>query len=430
MRRKKNKLQDIPVIPDIDIIDLDDEFGDQPDDIAEEAADDATEDVTDDTTGDAADDMADDDPAPFQEPAPSREADTWLTEDWADAEVESPSGSQKGKSESASSRKIWFVILVVFLIIAAFAVLLYLRSQGKWTNPREDTTGTENMEENHNEADTDETTILDFIVPTPAEAVGAASDDGETVIVTLGNAPLSDDRDSDSGLAQIIADMTGATVYNCSVEGSYLSAKSNVLSSSLTPMDAFNFYWLTTSFCQRNNRYVYQDIFQKLGEDMPAYGDTSYETLQSIDFEKVDIIALMYDAADYLAGHSADGAIDSTDILPFADNMASGIRLIRETYPHIRVIVMSPAYAYAIDESGSPTDSSEYRYAQDTLADFVSAQYDAALACNVTFLDHYHGTVTAENADQYLSDYIHLNEQGRRLIAERFVSVLDGSGPE
>ena len=46
---------------------------------------------------------------------------------------------------------------------------------------------------------------------------------GDTILV-FGNAPFADDRNSDDNLANMLHDMTGATVYNCSVSGSYLAA--------------------------------------------------------------------------------------------------------------------------------------------------------------------------------------------------------------
>ena len=325
-----------------------------------------------------------------------------------------------------SSRKTWLVMLLLLVLIIAggIAILFYLRDSGALSNIQKDSDTSRLSGETKIP---EQKSPFDLMAAAPEQAAGSAADDGETIIVALGNAPFSDDRDSDTGLANLITELSGATVYNCSVDGSYLCAESSVLSSDLTPMDAFNLYWLTTSFCQRNNKYVYEDIFRSLGENMPSYGQTSYDLLQGIDFNKVDVIAIMYDASDYLAGHSVSGAVDSTDIRQASGNLGAAIELISQTYPHIRIIVMSPTYAQASGQDGDTVSSATgtASSAADTaLYGFVSAQYETALKYNVTFVDNYHGAITGGTAAEYLLDNLHLGEQGREYVAERFVDAL------
>lgn len=267
--------------------------------------------------------------------------------------------------------------------------------------------------------------VLDSILPLlPQEGV-TVTDDGKTTIVAFGNAPFADDRDSEDSLANIIEDMTGATVINCSVGDSYLAAEGATLSADIAPMDAFNFYWLTTAFCLRNNDFVYQDIFETLGDDVPQDGLEAYETLMDIDFSTVDVIVLMYDGSDYLAGHNMYSDQNDTDIQQFTGNMCAGIDLIQETYPHIRIIVMSPTYAFAINEEGEYVSSDQYRYGQDVLSTYVIKQFGYSYDRSVTFVDNLYGTIHEDNATQYLTDHLHLNVEGRKLVAERFVYALN-----
>ena len=139
----------------------------------------------------------------------------------------------------------------------------------------------------------------------------------------------------------------------------------------------------------------------------------------------MDVITLMYDGSDYLAGHNMYSDENPTDIQQFTGNMEAGIELIQQTYPHIRIIVMSPPYAYAIDEDGNYVSSDMYRYNnQDVLSTYVIKQYGSAYTRGVTFVDHLYGTITESNADKYLTDNIHLNTEGRKLVAQRFVDAL------
>ena len=43
----------------------------------------------------------------------------------------------------------------------------------------------------------------------------------------------------------------------------------------------------------------------------------------------------------------------------------------------------------------------------------------------VTFVDNLYGTVTEDNAQDYLIDHLHLNVAGRKKVAERFVYALN-----
>lgn len=435
MKRRKKK--------DIDIIDLLEDF--TPEDNAEgdswteyKEAPQSTDDEFNFEPGENADQDSEDLPVIDEEPqtaepdeaadkAPGTESDVTPDPDHGTAShphpeeiasqiwdvVEEEDEEEDSEEDSHSPDKMWLVILLLFVLIIAggIAIFFYLKNNGAFSGITQNTDNPPISSENHT---SDEASAFDLMVAAPSQAAGSTADDGETVIVTLGNAPFADDRASDTGLANLIASLSGATVYNCAVDTSYLCAESNVLSSELAPFDAFNLYWLTTTFCQHNNKYVYEDIFLSLGENMPSDGKASYDQLQEIDFAKVDVIAIMYDASDYLAGHSAVSSADDLDIRKAADNLGAAIELISQTYPHIRIIVMSPTYASEAENSTANT----------ALYRFISAQYETALKYNVTFIDNYHGDITEETASQYLLDNIHLNEQGRQYVAERFVDAL------
>ena len=134
----------------------------------------------------------------------------------------------------------------------------------------------------------------------------------------------------------------------------------------------------------------------------------------------------MYDASDYLAGHEMYSDQNSTDIMQFTGNMEAGIELLQSTYPHIRIIVMSPTYAFAVNEQGEYVSSDMYTYGeQDVLSTYVIRQYASAATRSVSFVDNLYGTITEDNASEYLTDNLHLNVAGRRLVAERFEYALN-----
>ena len=62
---------------------------------------------------------------------------------------------------------------------------------------------------------------------------------------------------------------------------------------------------------------------------------------------------------------------------------------------------------------------------QDALSVYSIMEWNTCASRSVTFVDNLYGTITEDNAKQYLTDYIHLNQKGREKIAERFLYALN-----
>ena len=277
--------------------------------------------------------------------------------------------------------------------------------------------------------------VLDHFLPL-MDADGHIVETGDVdTIVCFGNAPFADDRDSKDNLANLIAKETGATVYNCSVSNSYLASQWPFFDSDQAPMDAYCFYWLATyATTDGLIENYYKDAARILGNDTPAEADEVLELLDTIDFNEVDVITVMYDASDYLMGHGMYDDENPTNIQRFTGNLEAGIELFQNTFPHIRIIVMSPTFAYPIDENGEiitnekgeRVSSDMYVYNDmDVLSTYVIKEFASCSARNVTFVDHLYGTITEANADEYLEDHLHLNIDGRKLVTKRFMDALN-----
>lgn len=243
-------------------------------------------------------------------------------------------------------------------------------------------------------------------------------------ILLFGNAPFADDRDSEDNLANIIQRETGANVYNCSISGSLLAAHFPYLSAYDKPMDAYSFYWLCHITQENGVEERYLKSTEVLGSNAPAEAMSVYETLNTIDLNEIDVIGIMYDGNDYLSSSGMYDDQNFTNIETFTGSLAAGIEMLHELYPHIRFIVMSPTYAYGLDENGNYVSSDVQTYGHHFLSTYVIKQAEACSALSVTFIDNLYGTITEANADLYLSDHIHLNQEGRQLVAERFLNAL------
>lgn len=307
------------------------------------------------------------------------------------------------------------VLLIAVVLIVVTCIAVKFSNWGEYIDPSE-------IEHENEGVYLD---VLDQILPlTDAEGMPIKTGKVDTILA-FGNAPFADNRGSSENLATLISNATGATVYNCSVSGSYLAAQHPFFDAGVAPMDAYTFYWLATLAVSGANAHYYPNAVEELGLNAPFEAAEVYNTLTTIDMNEVDVITVMYDASDYLMGHEMYDDANETNIQQFTGNLEAGIELIQENYPHIRIIVMSPTYAYAIDENGDYVSSDMYRYGQDVLSTYVIKEYSSCASRSVTFIDHLYGTITEANASDYLIDNLHLNYEGRKLVTNRFVKALN-----
>ena len=265
---------------------------------------------------------------------------------------------------------------------------------------------------------------MDNILPLIYEGDSPALNDGVRKVVLFGNDTFAENKGTAHDIANMIAELSDSTVYNCAVSGTYLASTYNYIN----PEDAFNLYWLTTAFCYDdlyNVKSSYDDLFEEYSDQLSPEGIDAFETLCSIDFNTVDVIGIMYDAHDYLAGKPLINHDKHDDIYCFTGNLVASIEAIQKTYPHIRIIVMSPTYAYAINPDGEYISSDLYCYLEDyKLSTYALSMEYFTTTHGVTFVDNIYGTVNETNADQYLLDHISLNTNGREKLANRFVEAL------
>ncbi len=150
--------------------------------------------------------------------------------------------------------------------------------------------------------------------------------------------------------------------------------------------------------------------------------DSTLSLLQNLDFNNVDVIAIMYDGSDYLAERGMYNRDDSTNIRHFGGALEASIELIKDTYPHMQIIVMSPPYAYGLEEDGSYVDSTLKTYGDEgPLASYVQYQSEVCYKSFTTFIDTFYGSVSFFTAENLLKDHIHLTPEARELVADEFM---------
>ncbi|MCI9336207.1 MAG: hypothetical protein HFH93_01485 [Lachnospiraceae bacterium] len=246
-------------------------------------------------------------------------------------------------------------------------------------------------------------------------------------ILAFGNAPFADDRGSEDSLISLMQKKTGATIYNCSVSGSYLATDWQERDLEDAPQDLFNAYWLCNiAVGNQEVRDDYLRALEILGDRAPGEAREVYDILTTVDLAEIDAIVVMYDGSDYLAGRDMYDPNNPTNISTFAGNTEAIIEYMNYHAPHVRIIVMSPPYAFGVDDNGEYVSSDIKRYGkQDALSVYVVLQYASCVARSTTFVDNLYTTFNEDTAKKYLTDNVHLNQKGRERVAERFAYALN-----
>ncbi|MBD5453820.1 MAG: hypothetical protein HDR30_05815 [Lachnospiraceae bacterium] len=260
--------------------------------------------------------------------------------------------------------------------------------------------------------------VLDTIFPLAPDKLEGHEDDGITTILFLGDDPLSLDK-GDTGIAQRIAAKTGATVYDGSFTGTTIAAAHRAFNS-VYWMDALSLSYLADGICSGD--------FSTISSYAPYSYDPDFiptvEMLQDLDMNSVDIICILYDASDYINERPSDDPNDPYSIVAYTGALRTAITNFQETYPFIRIVVMSHMFCHSINEEGNFQNGDRADLGHGTISHYFIKELDVTNDCGVSCIDNFYGSINEDNYLDYMTDYIHLNDAGKELLAQRFVDCI------
>ena len=341
------------------------------------------------------------------------------TEDADNQDTDTKDADAGDKPRKIKFRLNTHIVLIAIIVLTVAVIVIKFSNWGQFIDPST----------NSGDSDDYQAENYDSILPLTDESgdlIAPDLSDGLSIAV-FGNTPFADDRDSKEGLAGLLADMADATVYNFSIGGSYLASTQAHPYTDVNPWDALTFYWmayLTTDI--EVDDYVGQAL-DVMGDSAPPELAEVHSLYSTVDFDTVDIIVVMYDATDYLMGHSIYNPDNPTDIQTFLGNLTAGLELLQKNHPNTRIIVMSPPYAYSADkdENGNYISSDIVKYNSNALSEFAVQEAYICSLMQISFVDNIYNTFNENNARDYLTDNLHLNAAGRRRIAERLVDAIN-----
>ena len=302
----------------------------------------------------------------------------------------------------------WVHLIILGLIVAliAFGVFKLLKwNQGK---------ALETVELDESEYEVE---IEDQVFLLPSEKREGHEDDGKETILVLGNDAITYDM-TDDGVCARIAKDTGADVINAGFGGSTIA---------LGNPEGEGDYYDGLSFYSIAKALTGGDV-QSVIDSTWGLGDASMQgqaqKLADLDMNTVDTLVIYYDASDYIKLRPGRNPGDKMDPMTYMGALDSGINMIQEKYPFIRIVCMSFTFCYAYDADGVLKNGDRVDFGNGKLTTYRQHMIDTCGETGVSFIDNYYGTIDEGNSSEYMLDNIHVNKAANEHIAKHFAEAI------
>lgn len=245
------------------------------------------------------------------------------------------------------------------------------------------------------------------------------SDKKEYRVVCLGDSIIGNVRD-DTSITSYMEDLLGVSVYNGAFGGTTASC-SNKEERASVAMDCISLVKLAEAVC-------YEDF------SVPNAGIGSYVSMEyfpegvygfnRIDWDKTEVLVIEHGVNDYLTGKQLDNPGDPYDVYTYGGALRTALKNLQEKKPKLRVILCTPTYCWFLADEVS---CEERNIGGGFLEEYVNLELQIAEEFGVEIIDNYHESgIGGDFAEWsvYTEDGLHLNEAGRKMIAERIASVI------
>nr|WP_295684633.1 SGNH/GDSL hydrolase family protein [uncultured Lachnoclostridium sp.] len=247
-------------------------------------------------------------------------------------------------------------------------------------------------------------------------------------IALVGDSIFGNFRD-ETGIPSIVGKITGAKVYNLGLGGTRMSGRNDSNSQAQ--------YWDKFSFCrivdyiETGDFSPMRNALPNMSSALPYFGEviTMYENMNWL---KISILVIEYATNDATGGNVIYDSENPNNIYAFNNAYRYSIEKLLTLYPHLRIIIVTPAWRFWNDSEGNYIyDSDTHVIAGQKLTDFVR--------CDEEIADNYHiGLINSYKllgANKFTrlqyfnpTDGTHHNENGRlrygSLIAHQLEVLL------
>ena len=242
-------------------------------------------------------------------------------------------------------------------------------------------------------------------------------------IVNFGDS-IFGNRRPPADISTMLADLTGAVVYNCGFGGCRMAWHSS------PNYDAFCMYRIADAVSRRDFTLQEEALSEKNDSTkLPTYFAESLALLKSIDFRNVDIVTIAYGTNDYMGDISLEDSADRYATRRFAGALRYSLEALLATYPHLKIFVCTPVYRFWMDDNGVFVVDSDTRENSNKakLTDFVAKIKMVAEEYHLPIIDNYYTlgfNQFTRGAYYSPTDGTHPNEAGCKRIAENISAAV------
>lgn len=221
--------------------------------------------------------------------------------------------------------------------------------------------------------------------------------------------------------AKLDAEITAVVARNTKV------ACYNEIDETTNATDAFSLYYTIRSLCTKDFS-MQKNFAASNGNSASAFGtveEQNYyiDTISAVNMEDIDTLIIMYSLQDYYAQVTPvyEGAIE-TRITSYYGALCSSINMLQEYYPHINIILCSPAPEYFVRD-GEIETCFLADYGNGNASSYINLMGLISMNKFISYIDNYYYGITEDNIEQFVLGF-DLNEAGINLIGNHIVNFL------
>ena len=233
-------------------------------------------------------------------------------------------------------------------------------------------------------------------------------------VVILGDSLVANDYVGDE-LDEMLSKVWNTEVFNGGFGGTHL-CNQNLKGAESYGEESLSLEELADSIVT-GDFLVQKSVIKKVSK--LDYYESRLDTLSKIDFEKTRILIIEHGVNDYLQQVSP-AQVEST--------LRDVIIKLQKRYPDLQIWICSPTFCYIVkDEEKLYCDTTEL--GEFVLEEYILAEERVCKELGVGFVNKYHqDVITKETIEQYVLDGLHLNEEGRQIMAGNILEAMEQAG--
>lgn len=245
-------------------------------------------------------------------------------------------------------------------------------------------------------------------------------------ILVVGNL-MVDNRGEEHSILNIMREKLDAEIIPVVARNTKVACY-NEIDETTNATDAFSLYYTIRSLCTKDFSMQYY-FAPSNGIPASAFGTVEeqnnyIDTISALNMDDIDTLIIMYSLQDYYAQVTPvyEGAVE-TRITSYYGTLCSSINMLQEYYPHINIILCSPAPEYILRD-GEIETCFLADYGNGNASSYINLMGLISMNKCISYIDNYYYGITENNIEQFVSEF-DLTEAGIELIGNHIVDYLN-----